>query len=485
MARARLIAPDLSAIRFSTLEKQGQDLMPNFFSRRSFLSSAVAATIVSLDSRAETPAPAPAGGPRVLEARKGALRLLPEPVAATEIWGFDGTTPGPLLRIPQGAELSARLINRLEKPLSIHWHGMRGDNAMDGVAPLTQQAVEPGGQFDYRRKALDAGLFCYRPSVWALTPELIGRGLKGLLIVDEPQPLSADADLLALLDDWRLDAQGRVEGDFGAPAQAAAEGRIGALVAVGGKPIPSRHELAPSARVRLRIANLANARIMFVSFDGVQPYVVAVDSQPCDAFEPVRRTIPVAPGARFELMFDLPQDEGATAKLLLRGVNEPDRDLMVFTTKGSKQPQRPPIASLPLNPLLPPEIKLAASKKVDLLIEPPRAGSGPEAGWTINGAGSKAYAGPPLFQVKRGTPVTLGFVNRANVPIVMHVHGHAVRLLHDLDDGWEPYWRNGVVVPPGKTKHVAFIADTPGKWALHDDILEHEAAGLATWFEVK
>ena len=99
----------------------------------------------------------------------------------------------------------------------------------------------------------------------------------------------------------------------------------------------------------------------------------------------------------------------------------------------------------------------------------------PGARWSINGAPSKAYDGPPLFQVKRGTPVTFGFVNRAEVAVVMHVHGHAVRLLHDLDDGWEPYWRNGVVVPPGKTKHVAFVADSPGKWAVHDDILEHEA----------
>ncbi len=460
--------------------------MPPVFSRRSFMSG-VAATVVSLNSRAETPAPAATSpdSPRLLEARKGGLRLLPEPAAPTDIWGFDGTAPGPLLRMPQGAELSARLVNRLDKPLTLHWHGMRGDNAMDGVAPLTQQAVAPGGQFDYRRRALDAGLFCYRPSVWPLTPELVGRGLKGLLVVDEPRPIPADADLLAVLDDWRLDAQGRIESGFGSAEQAAADGRIGALVAVNGKPAPSTHDLPPGARVRLRIANLANARIMFVSFEGLQPFVVAVDSQPCDAFEPVRRTIPVAPGARFEIVFDLPQNEGAAAKLILRGLGEPDRDLMVFTTKGTKLPPRPPIASLPQNPLLPPEIKLAASKKIDLLIDPPRAGGAAPASWTINGAATKAYDGPPLFQVKRGTPVTLGFVNHANAAVVMHVHGHALRLLHDLDDGWEPYWRNGVVVPPGKTKHVAFVADSPGKWALHDDILEHEAAGLAGWFEVK
>lgn len=455
--------------------------MPSAVSRRAFLSS-IAATVVSLDSRAETPATA--DGLRILEARKGSLRLLPEPAAPTEIWGFDGTAPGPLIRIPQGSELAARLVNRLEKPLTIHWHGMRGDNAMDGVAPLTQPAVAPGGQFDYRRKAPDAGLFCYRPSVSPLTGELLGRGLKGLLVVDEPQPLPSDADLLAVLDDWRLDAAGRIDGGFGAAEQAAGDGRIGTLVAVDGKPAPSKHVLPPGARVRLRLANLANARIMFVGFEGLQPFVVAVDSQPCDAFEPVRRTIPVAPGARFEILFDLPQSEGSAAKLILRGLGEPDRDLMLFTTRGTKLTARPPIASLPQNPLLPPEIKLAASKKVDLVIEPPPSGSAP-ATWRINGAATKAYGGPPLFQVKRGTPVTLGFVNRADVAIVMHTHGHAMRLLHDLDDGWEPYWRNGVVVPPGKTKHVAFVADSPGKWALHDDILEHEAAGLATWFEVR
>ena len=66
----------------------------------------------------------------------------------------------------------------------------------------------------------------------------------------------------------------------------------------------------------------------------------------------------------------------------------------------------------------------------------------------------------------------------------MHVHGHCMRLLHDLDDGWEPYWRNSVIVAKGATKRVAFVADTPGKWALRSDVADQEAAGLAGWFEV-
>ncbi len=443
--------------------------MPLFSTRRAFLAG-VSALVVPLPALAET-------APRILEARAGKARLLPEPAAATNILGFDDAPHGPLLRYKQGDALSVRLVNKTDLPMSLHWQGMRGDNAMDGVAPLTQTPVPPGASFDYRRALNDPGLFCYRPSVFPRTAELMGRGLKGLVVVDEATPLTSDADLAVILDDWRLDSNSAVDSDFANPADARGAGRIGTLLTVNGASAPKTHELAPGARARLRLANLANARIMVLSFEGVKPYVIAIDSQPCDAFIPVRQTIPVAPGARFELMFDMPA-AGAAARVILRGPDGQDQDLLRFVAKGDALPARPAIHSLPQNPLLPREIKLAESKKIDIAI----AQNG--GAWTLNGAVSRAYGGDPLFRVKRGTPVTLGFDNRSGVPLVMHVHGHAMRLLHDLDDGWEPYWRNAIVAPPGKVKHVAFVADSPGKWALHDDILEHEAAGVATWFEV-
>lgn len=448
--------------------------MSQGLSRRAVLSG-VAASLTALPTLA-----APLAALRDLDARPGTARLSGD--AETRIFGFDGTTPGPILRYRQGDELAVRFLNKLDQPATIHWHGLRGDNAMEGVAPLTQQAVAPGASFDYRRRLAEPGLFCYRPSVYGATPELVGRGLKGLLLVDEPAPLPADADLLLALDDWRLDDAGQIIGGFDDQAVARGVGRIGPLLCVNGKAAPARQSLAPGARVRLRLANLSNARIMILSLAGAQPFVIAIDGQPCDAFEPIRRSLPVAPGARFELMFDMPDDEGAKATLILRGPNGEDRDLLVAEAKGGKAPKRPPIAALPPNPALPAEIKLAHAKKVDLTIEPRKSGSGPV--WTINGALTKGYEGSPLFKVARGTPVTLGFVNKSGVALAMHVHGQCMRLLHDLDDGWEPYWRNGVIVPPGKTKHAAFLAESPGKWAIHDDILEHEASGLATWFEV-
>jgi FtsP/CotA-like multicopper oxidase with cupredoxin domain len=53
-----------------------------------------------------------------------------------------------------------------------------------------------------------------------------------------------------------------------------------------------------------------------------------------------------------------------------------------------------------------------------------------------------------------------------------------------MDDGWEPYWRDNVLIAPGKTSHVAFVADNPGHWPIESTIAEHMAAGVMTTFAV-
>jgi FtsP/CotA-like multicopper oxidase with cupredoxin domain len=456
--------------------------------RRALIGS-VAATLLPLSSRAEQPQgqkePATPEGMRVFDARKARQRILPSPAGETDIWGYDGQVPGPVLRAKAGEELAVRLNNKLDQPTSLHWHGVRIDNSMDGVVGLTQKPVMPGASYDYRFKIPDAGLYLYHPYVAPFTSEQFARGLYGLLIVDEPAPPQVDRDFALMIDDWRLDEQGLMIQDFGNPADVGGSGRIGAAITANAHPAPITEAFAPGSRIRLRLANVATARFMFVTFEGFKPLIMAIDGQPCDPFEPVRRTIPVGPGARFDLMFDLPASESDSVKIILRGTNEPDRDLLLFKTQGAKAPARPAIASLPLNPLLPAEIRLAQAKKVDIIVEGGSARTPPGAKtlWRLNGAPG-GFDGKPLFSVKRGTPVSLGFVNKTLVTQNIRVHGHVVRLLHDLDDGWEPYWRNAVIVAEGRTKRVAFVADNPGKWALHCDVIEHQISGLCGWFEV-
>jgi FtsP/CotA-like multicopper oxidase with cupredoxin domain len=104
--------------------------------------------------------------------------------------------------------------------------------------------------------------------------------------------------------------------------------------------------------------------------------------------------------------------------------------------------------------------------------------------WTVAGQASSGHDGPPLFSVRRGRTVMLGFPNRTAFPHAMHVHGHHFRLLDRLDDGWKPFWLDTIVVAAQDTARIAFVADNPGKWMIHCHMLEHQETGMAAWFEV-
>ena len=91
--------------------------------------------------------------------------------------------------------------------------------------------------------------------------------------------------------------------------------------------------------------------------------------------------------------------------------------------------------------------------------------------------------GPPLFTVKRGRAVTLAIRNNSGEPQVVHVHGHSVRLLYRLDDGWKPYWLDTLVVGY-QIERIAFVADNPGKWLIECLMLERNDTDTAVWFTV-
>ena len=103
-------------------------------------------------ARADTP---------TLEARTGSAQLVPPDYPATPIWGYEGRVPGPVIRVRQGERVRRRFVNELPQPSTVHWHGIRIDNAMDGVPELTQAAVPSGGSFLYDFVASDAGTYWY------------------------------------------------------------------------------------------------------------------------------------------------------------------------------------------------------------------------------------------------------------------------------------------------------------------------------------
>ena len=466
---------------------------------RRTVAGGVAASLVFLGGAGAQPRPAaPSGGepaaerpaPTVLRAVARGAKLIPDAGDSADLWQFEGETAHPVLRVPLGGEVHAVLENATPAPLSLHWHGVRGPNGQDGVGGLTQAPVPPGGSHTYRFTPPDPGTFLIRPLVLGGSSAPAGRGLAALLVVEEPSPPAVDADLAVLVRDWLL-APGGALAPFGLREEAALGGRLGNRVAVDGGDAPKRVALPSGSRVRLRLANACNARSMRIRFDGLKVYVAAVDGQPTDTFEPLRATLPFAPGSRYDLLFDVPAEpDGKGAVVALIGPGMPLVE--VTASSGPAAPSRPPIAALPPNRLLPPEVKLqnALRRTVAIAGGATRSSTGalafPPGGapiWTVNGAPGSA-ASPPLLSARRGQPVVLGITNATAFVQALHLHGHVFRLLHPLDDGWEPYWLDTVQVPEGRTVQIAFLADNPGRWLLGSTVLERLDAGLWTWLEV-
>ena len=433
----------------------------------------------------------PAASPPVLRALPRPTKLVGDAPESAETWFFEGHDGPPIFRLKFGEEFALTLRNDLPKPLSLHWHGVRGPNAQDGVGGLTQPAVAPGASFTYRFTPPDSGTFLVRPMVLGGAGELSGRGLGGLLVVEEREPPAVDGDHAVLVRDWRLAASGALE-PFGSREEAALAGRLGNRIWAGGEAAPRRITAAPGARLRIRLANLCNARAMRIRFENARAYVAAVDGQPTDTFEPLRATLPFAPGSRYDILLDAPSEPGGRSAIVaLLGQGVPLVEI-VAAEGGAASAGRPAPTALPANPRLPPEIKLQNAVRRNIVITggASRDASGaavfpPADGpvWRVNGAAGQV-SGPPLFTARRGQPVVLGIHNQTGFTQALHLHGHVFRLLHALDDGWEPYWLDTLQVPEGKTSQLAFLADNPGRWLLGSSVLERLDAGLWGWFEV-
>lgn len=467
---------------------------PGSFSRRDLLAGSAALALLPRAAAAQAPAAkAAAPEPTPLKAAPAKLRLKPEPAPETAVWRL-GEEAAPILRIKLGEPVRLRVENGTDKPLSLHWHGVRNRNAMDGVGGVTQAPIGPGEGFTYEFTPPDAGSFLIRPLVVGGSSEPSGRGLAGMLIVEETAPPAVDRDIALLLQDWRLDEAGALQ-PFGQVAFAAAAGRLGSVVTLNGQPIPLDLQARPGSRLRLRLANACNARSLRIRFDGLKAYVAAVDGQPTDTFEPLKATLPFAPGTRYDLLLDLPPQAGpAGAITALIGQGLP---LATLTASGEPLAQtgRAAIGSIPENKRLPAEIRLQSALRRELVltggVRPDKTKPGAEAPyqgdptrvWQINGASGTAGTAP-LFSVKRGQVVVLAIRNDTGFIQSLHLHGHVFRLLHQLDDGWEPYWLDTVQIPEGRSAQIAFVADNPGRWLVSATVLERFDTGLWTSFEV-
>jgi len=418
-----------------------------------------------------------------LVAEPGRAQLVPEGHPLTDVWAYQGTVPGPVVRARQGERLRIEVENRLPVDTTVHFHGIRLPNAMDGVPHLTQPPIaRDGGRFVYEFDLPDAGTYWYHPHLGS--PEQVGRGLYGALVIEEREPPAVERDLAWVLSDWRLDREARIVEDFGAFMDASHAGRIGNVVTVNGS-IRESFGVRAGERIRLRLINASSARIYGLVFEGHEPWVIALDGHPVEPHK-VERVV-LGPAMRADVVLDCVAEPGSRHRVIddfYRRRSYRLLDLEYSSEKPIREAFGPP-PRLPPNPVSQPDLVRAERHRVvfggGMMGAMPTQREHRGLFWTVNGrpVPEHDHRHAPLLTLTRGKSYVLELVNDTSWHHPIHLHGHVFRVLRRNGRALErAEWGDTVLIDPDSRAEIAFVADNPGDWMFHCHVLEHQASGM-------
>lgn len=256
--------------------------------------------------------------------------------AAVRMLAYNGSVPGPTLRVTEGSRLVVNVANDSDLVSTVHWHGLRLDNRYDGTHQ-TQAPIAAGRTFQYRLEFPDPGVYWYHPHI----REDYGQemGLYGNILVvpaDVDYWPKAHREVLLTLDDVLIE-DGRIASFSRTETNYAAMGRYGNVILVGGE---TDFSLAARAGevIRFYLTNTANTRVFNVALPGARIKLVGGDSGRCEREEFVDSVI-LAPSERvvIDALFSDP------GRLILEH-RTPKRRYTLATIDVGTQPAEPALA---------------------------------------------------------------------------------------------------------------------------------------------
>lgn len=401
--------------------------------------------------------------------------------------GFGGTVPGPRIEVTVGQTLRVRFHNNLNQPTTIHWHGLRVPEAMDGIVQM-EHPVQPGDTFVYEFKIKDAGFYWYHPHMDTATT--LEAGLYGTIVARAPGEQRPSCEQPLVLDDVLVNkGDGQIK-----PAGTDMDkimGRLGNILLANGR---SDRDVAIKAGdvVVLRLVNAANARYFDVGIDGVAFTVLASDG----GFLPeakVQDRLRLAPGERAIVMFTAPEaigqelvlmnrrvhlhEEGASGGMMMSEydpLGDGENPVMRFTVVdgGTEATWAAPSFDLP------PEMTAGEPAHTWVLNENMMAGS-----VTIDGA---SWPDVPMVDVVGDERTTFVIDNKSEMRHPFHIHGNRFEVVSIGGEAvTEPAWKDTFDVPPRTAITVVSDLDNAGTWMYHCHILEHAEAGMAGMITVE
>ena len=454
-------------------------------SRRRFLESAgLVFAVPRLASAQEA-----TDGFQLLRAEVKSIFLLENQAFSTTTWQFSGESATTVLRGRQGEEIKVHIVNLLDREIWFHWFGVRGPSE------LMTLNIQPGAEnaVDCVFTPPDAGTFWFGPLTDA--SRLRDMGLYGMLVIEEKELTTTFFDVPMIIDDWKIDADGMIVGDFGNLEAAVGGGRLGNWFTVNSLYKP-RMKLPADRPCRLRLLNTANAREMNVQFKGADPLIVALDGQPISPRHVGRQVLALAAGQRADLVLDTGSENVSMALDLFEDIVE----VCYLDREGSAAD-----SVLAYNFALPPNPVTGAINSKNARAIPIVIAGGAKGGlksarfnnevldtrallergvaWAINETAGPGSA--PIAQFAKDETVIFEIENRTYFEQPLHIHGHVWQLVEadGMPQENQP-WMDTVVVPARKTLKLAFVADNPGLWVLQSLVAERVDSGLIASFSV-
>ncbi len=428
---------------------------------------------------------------------------------------FNGSVPGSQIRVKEGEKVKINLKNELSDPVTIHWHGIRVPNEMDGIPGVTQNAVQPGDTFTYEFTPEDPGTYMYHTHQNAV--EKMDKGLYGSFIV-EPKNKKYDRDYTLMLDEWMSspeEEESDMEGmdhnsmgsndDINTESEAVDQSMDGMehgsmdmndmghdmsaydIFTMNGKSGDSIEPLMvkEGEKVRIRLINVGYMSHK-IHLHGHDFKIAAIDGQELNEPQALEdQVVSIAPGERYDIEFtadtpgewfiechgDMAGTDGMKTTIQYEGVSE-------SIDKSNQDEKLPEFTFINYGGSKEGEFTLDQNYDVEYTMDLNTAMKDDEMVYTIN---DKTFPNSENINVQKGDLVKVKLVNNSMMDDhPMHLHGHFFQVLSKNGKPLEgsPILKDTINLKPGDEYVVAFKADNPGNWLFHCHDLHHATAGM-------
>jgi FtsP/CotA-like multicopper oxidase with cupredoxin domain len=213
-------------------------------------------------------------------------------------YAYNGTVPGPEIRVTEGDRVRILVANKLKEPTSVHWHGMQIPNDQDGAAGVTQPPIQPGETYTYEWTVPSTpGTFFYHTHFAADKQQALG--LYGALIVEAKQPaVKYDVEYTLTLGEWTV-KDGKTY-----PAMQL-EGMQPNFFTFNGRSYPTTDTLKVKVGQRVLLRFIGSGQFIHPLHLHGQPFkIVATDGNPVpEAAQIMKDTLLIGPGERYDVEF--------------------------------------------------------------------------------------------------------------------------------------------------------------------------------------